>query len=554
MCASGHISSCSVLPPNELAAATTRTLRAGASRSRCATSSAVTACCEPGAARPGPTAAGSLLLLLVLPLPLLAVAAGPPPVHTVADVSQVFNVARPSRNTTTILYLGSFDAAPACAAACAALAPQRCWSFTHHGAAFPGGLALQCFGLTSPRWTPVPVAPALGTTSGWLEWPCRDDFDCSLNGACSAAGVCACNRAWRGPRCEALALEPATKGAGYEPVDNGEATTTWGGNAVPCGGSRTGMSCMFVSEITRHCGIAAWAQNSRVVMAVSASPGGAYSRTNVTWPVFSHEPAATLAPSGEIVLYLTASNPPRAPTCACVNGSTDPGDCGAAAADAAAQRLGDSDPTLMTWAPSADGPWSTPEQLFVGYKGADLNFSPIIFKNGSVLAMWRKWTGLGSRVFLATAPDWRNASSYVMHEQQELFQDLSEAGTEDMFIYQAPDGTFHSIFHHMVGINTTSTWWLVAAGAHAFSRDGVTWEYGGLAWGNSTAQGYNARFTDGTTFHYTRLERPAFVFDEADGLPSFLMNAAQYGTGRSASGSSGGDAAYTLIQPIAGAS
>ena len=492
---------------------------------------------------------GLLAVLLAAPA---GAAAASPPVHSFADVSQVFNVARPSRNTTTVLFLGSVAAAPACAAACAALAPQRCWSFTFLGAGAPGGLALQCFGLTSPRWNPVPVAAAEGVVSGWLEWPCRDDFDCSLNGQCGADGVCACNRAWRGPRCEALALQPATKGAGFEPVDDGAPTTTWGGNTVPCGGSRAGQFCMFASEITRHCGIAAWAQNSRVVMATSASPTGSFTRTNVSWPVFSHEPSATLAPTGEIALFLTASNPPRAPTCACVNGSTDPGDCGAAAARAA-PGLGDSDPTLLTYAPSADGPWSTPQQLFVGHKGADLNFSPIIFQNGSVLAMWRTWTGLGSRVFLATAPDWRNASSYVMHGQ-ELFPDLSEAGTEDMFLYRAPDGSFHAIFHHMVGINTTSTWWLVAAGAHAFSRDGLSWEYGGLAWGNSTTQGYDAHFTDGSAFHYTRLERPAFIFDAHDGLPSALMNAAQYGTGRSASGSSGGDAAYTLIQPIAGAS
>jgi len=382
-----------------------------------------------------------------------------PPAHWLADASQVFDVAKPGRNTSTVLFLGAAASPDECLAACAALAPQRCWSLTWHGAGAPGGLAGQCFGLTSPRWNPVPVPASWGASSAWLEWPCRSDFDCSLNGQCAADGVCACNRAWRGARCETLALEPATRGAGFEPVDDGDNTTTWGGNVVPCGGALAGQFCMFVSEITRHCGIAAWAQNSRVVMATSATPGGAYTRSNVSWPVFSHEPAAVLAPGGEIALFLTASNPPRAPTCACTNGSTDPGDCGAenwgkypntpratAAPRGGAER--DSDPTLLTWAASADAEWSAPQQLFPGYRGADLNFSPLIFKNGSVLAMWRKWTGSGSRVFLATASDWRNASTYVQRKD-ELFPDLSTAGTEDQFLYQAPDGTFHAIFHHM---------------------------------------------------------------------------------------------------------
>ena len=449
------------------------------------------------------------------------------------NVSLVFGVARVGRNTSTIRFLGSPPSAAACADVCAA-EPTRCWMFSFYPPSSPSKLAGGCYGLTDPSWSPVPED---ATVSGSIDYPCRNDADCSFNGACATNGTCDCTHAWRGSRCEVLNLLPATRSAGFSPVDDGEPTTTWGGNVVECAAG----FCMFASEITRHCGIAAWGQNSRVVMATSLDAGGVFTRAaSPNWPVFSHEPAAVMAPSGEIALYYTAS--PRNASCTCVNGSTAPGDCNGA-------ELGDgvSAPTLLSFAPSVNGPWSEPQTLFADYKGADLNFSPIIFANGSVHALWRRWSG-GSHVFLAHATDWRNASSYTM-ERAELFPDVGAGGVEDMFLYQDPQGRFHAIFHHMFGVNSTTSWWLVAAGAHAFSENGFDWTFGGVAWGNTTTQGYDIRYTDGTTFHYTRLERPAFAFG-ADGLPSILYNAAQYGTGRSATGTSGGDGAETIAQPI----
>ena len=72
--------------------------------------------------------------------------------------------------------------------------------------------------------------------------------------------------------------------------------------------------------------------------------------------------------------------------------------------------------------PSA-GTWSEPLKIFEGYRGGDLNFSPLILANGSLIALWRKWSkggdyrsNLGSRIFLATAANWRDTSTYVMHK------------------------------------------------------------------------------------------------------------------------------------------
>ena len=55
----------------------------------------------------------------------------------------------------------------------------------------------QCFSVTSPGFNPSwdPTA-----TSGVVQWPCRSDDDCSLNGKCGSGGVCNCRPAWKGAR------------------------------------------------------------------------------------------------------------------------------------------------------------------------------------------------------------------------------------------------------------------------------------------------------------------------------------------------------------------
>eukprot|EP01050_Picozoa_sp_SAG11_P017210 SAG11_NODE_2455_length_3343_cov_2.469482_2_plen_235_part_00 len=124
-----------------------------------------------------------------------------------------------------------------------------------------------------------------------------------------------------------------------------------------------GLYHMWAAEMTEHCGIGTWQQNSRVVHATSESPGalcigwggsvavclwsflacsthtcgidmwraifffltapiymvnrylylyigtyvgGSYKRKDVTWEVFSHEPEVVPAPGGTYVMYFTA--------------------------------------------------------------------------------------------------------------------------------------------------------------------------------------------------------------------------------------------------------
>ena len=405
---------------------------------------------------------------------------------------------------------------------------------------------------------------------------CRSDDDCSLNGKCTASKQCKCRPQWSGDRCETLRLGAATRGAGYRAVDDGHNTSSWGGAVLL--DETTGTYHMYASEMTAHCGIGAWAQNSRVIHATSSTPGGTYERKGVVWGVFSHEPMMARAPTGEYVMYFTSSlENATVGTCDCCaagrskcDGSTGPGDCPGTTTTTTATSttstttttsttgglggrvgVGDSDPTWMSYASSPDGPWSEPKRVFADWHGSDTNFAPLILRNGSLLAIWRSWEATGSRCFLATAADWRDPATYAQRHEEVISTDLGTAGTEDPFVYQDAGGHFHAVFHHMYGEGTRTQWWLDTDGGHAFSRDGVKWTYSGVAWGNAEhPRETPVAFSDGGAFTFTRLERPHLVFD-ADGAPTHLLNAAQYGPGKDP-GTAGdnGDATYTLVRPI----
>ena len=97
---------------------------------------------------------------------------------------------------------------------------------------------------------------------------------------------------------------------------------------------------MWAAEMTEHCGIGAWVQNSRVIRATADSPGGSYTRTQVVWEVFAHEPEVVPGPDGEYVMYYTANPRSEHGYCNCCrpghgpcDGSTGPGDCPGGAND-----------------------------------------------------------------------------------------------------------------------------------------------------------------------------------------------------------------------------
>ena len=267
-------------------------------------------------------------------------APGPSPMITMyPNYNQALNV-MVSKSTSyggTIKYLGTFDqgakGTAQCQAACLA-SKTRCWSFVHiptgrdeSSEKRGGGFAGECFAVISPGFNPSYDTTAV---SGVIDWPCRDDEDCSLNGKCTS-GTCVCRPAWTGDRCEQLNLLPATRGAGYRGINGGHNTSSWGGSVLK---GTDGTYHMWAAEITQHCGIGAWLPNSHIIHATSPTAGGSFTKKDTTWEVFAHEPEVVPGPDGEYVMFFTFN--PKGPngTCNCCrpghgpcDGSTGKGDC-----------------------------------------------------------------------------------------------------------------------------------------------------------------------------------------------------------------------------------
>jgi hypothetical protein len=111
---------------------------------------------------------------------------------------------------------------------------------------------------------------------------CTHVRDCSLSGDC-VRGVCVCKPWWRGTACEQLNLVPAhsiTDGIFLPGV------STWGGSAV----RTAGITHAFASEMSHHCGVAAWERNSRCVHLSARDPAGPYTRHGIAMPTWCHNP------------------------------------------------------------------------------------------------------------------------------------------------------------------------------------------------------------------------------------------------------------------------
>eukprot|EP01060_Flectonema_neradi_P031101 TRINITY_DN4634_c2_g1_i1.p1 TRINITY_DN4634_c2_g1~~TRINITY_DN4634_c2_g1_i1.p1 ORF type:complete len:504 (+),score=109.13 TRINITY_DN4634_c2_g1_i1:53-1513(+) len=484
----------------------------------------------------------------MLPIAVASVLATAP-VKIYQDYNQAQNVLVPGgvSKAGTVISLGSADS-DQCSEKCLSYSPARCWSYVVKDG--------ECFAVTTPGFNP---SYEKGTLSGIVEWPCRGDDDCSFNGKCNS-GTCNCRPAWSGHRCETLNILPTPLKAAYRGTDNGHNTSSWGGAVLKGPDNKYHM---WAAEMTEHCGIGAWSQNSRVIHAVADSPSEPFIRKDVVWEVFSHEPEVVPTPDG-YAMYFTAQLRSEHGLCNCCregqgpcDGSTGPGDCPNMGG---LEKLGNSDGTLMSYTTDINSTsWSTPVPIFPDYHGSDTNFAPFIFPNGSMVALWRQWQTNGSRMFVATADNWKDVSTYKQHHV-ELFPDMGAAGTEDQFMYQDEEGNFHAVFHHMYGSGTKSQWWLDATGGHAFSTNGIEWTYTGVAWGNATAryntpegQGAHVKFTDGTTRKFTRLERPHLIFksNQLIGDPIYITHSAQYGNGTNpGTGAHNDDACYTIVRPI----
>ena len=145
---------------------------------------------------------------------------------------------------------------------------------------------------------------------------------------------------------------------------------------------------------------------------------------------------------------------------------------------------------------------------------------------------------------LVTAMDWKDPTSYVGRWTENLFPDttiMPAAGVEDPHVYMGEGGVFHAVFHNQIQDDDEKL-----CGGHAYSTDGIKWVFTGTAFGSTVS------YTDGSTYAFSRRERPHMVFgDKARPLTvTALSTGVQFGRDAPVSTASQ-DACYTLLQHVA---
>jgi hypothetical protein len=360
-----------------------------------------------------------------------------------------------------------------------------------------------------------------------------------MNGECiklnvsdpQSPGHCECFDGWKGDHCEVLDLLPVDPEHEGLKMPNHD-SSTWGGSVV----YRDGWYHMFASEIINNCGIYSWTTNSQVIRAISKSPLGPYRKVQVILPVFAHDANIIEAPTGELVLYVTAQT------------GVEPRDCrnqrpSRSSMSAFRRRLEDKNTTAppkdtyMTWAPHPEGPWSEPVMVLDStiwnsdywakshrIARCDSNLNGIILNDATqtFLGLWRRCEteNLLTIPHRLTASDWRNASTYIPNPEP-LFV-LGGSGAEDpsnIWTTTAKDGSviaYHAIFH-----DEQSTRCMLgqcsANGRHAFSLDGTSWRYA-----SEDAYQREVSFTNGRQMTVDTRARPHVILDPVTRQPIAL--------------------------------
>jgi hypothetical protein len=158
--------------------------------------------------------------------------------------------------------------------------------------------------------------------SGVRAVRCPDD--CSLNGVCDTAGVCACEKPWSGNTCGVLMTAPAQLGGiyGYHPN-----ISSWGGSLVT---DAEGLHHLFAAEIPG--GLLQWATHSQCIHATSHNISGPFTRKDTALAPWCHGPQVVQDPVSKQYLMVHVgtgalhppSPPPAPPPPACLKTNTCP--------------------------------------------------------------------------------------------------------------------------------------------------------------------------------------------------------------------------------------
>ena len=392
---------------------------------------------------------------------------------------------------------------------------------------------------------------------------CLTAVDCAMNGKClrgtptdpQLPGECACSAGWTGAHCEVLDLLPSPAIGGLRLPHN---ESTWGGSIIEFNGTYH----MYASHMVGGCGLNDWTTNSEVLHAVSDTPGGPYRARDVVLPTWAHDTNAMVAPTGEIVIFVTGKSGVKPRNCTSLSG----------AHHQSQQQSPTPPPTpnaphappkdsYMIWATSPEGPWSEPMLVINSTKWnsdyfnktgriatCDTNLNGIIRADGSFLGLWRRCETdqLHTIPHTLVASDWRNASTY-MPDPHPLFV-LGGSGAEDpsnIWVTTSADGTtaYHALFHDEQATRCMLATGCSANGRHAFSLDGSAWRYA-----SEDAWTRNVSWTDGSMLTANTRARPHVVLDK-NGRLTHLSTGLEMGAGGGAAGS---DYVWTLVTPLRG--
>ena len=158
------------------------------------------------------------------------------------------------------------------------------------------------------------MVTTLWAAAATLATGCEDDMGCSLNGACSAAGECACDPPWTGPTCGRLgfAKSPAAATGAYG-LGTPFAVTSWGGNAIRRGDTWH----LYVTEMSGdHCGLHVWGSQSTVAHAVSPNASGPYVKISTVLQHEAHNPE-TIEIDGALYIFHIGTANSVVPAAAC---------------------------------------------------------------------------------------------------------------------------------------------------------------------------------------------------------------------------------------------
>ena len=377
-----------------------------------------------------------------------------------------------------------------------------------------------------------------GVAAAAASASCASDLDCHLNGACTAAGTCACDAAWAGPTCTTLALLPSAPGAGTcDASRNGTArgfTTTWGG--VPLFNASAGWT-LLVAEMARHCGMCAWGSQSQVARWEAAAVEGPYARAGTAVGPFAHNPAAIALPldggllAGGVALFhigigcdtvgVHACNYTKMP--ACENGTT-PSAHPPAGGAAPPNPPGLARAYLHVAADARGAFVPAPAAWTVPYCAN--NPAPLFLRNGSLMlvchgALPCAHSG-GLDVAVSATADWRSGAYHhaclnLTNPTHTVGNATFTAANEDPHAYQDARGNLHIVTHNQSPCYSNVSWFgadVRGCGGHFFSADGgASWTF---QWERAIYNG-TIFYTDGAAHTYKR-ERPKLVQDAAGRL------------------------------------